>query len=83
MSWKKHSPEEIVGKVARVRAALDGGVPLGQAIAVAQISAATYFRWRALYGGMSLQQMHELWDRQREHARLRRVQRAESEEAVA
>jgi putative transposase len=83
MPWKKHSAEEIFAKLGRVRAAVDSGVTLSQAITVAGISEATYFRWRSQFGSMSLEQMRDLWRQQRELARERRIQLAEQEEAPA
>ncbi len=80
MTWKKHTPEEVYVKLGRVRAALASDVPLRQAIAVAGISEATYFRWRSLYGQKSLEQMRDLWQEQREMSRRRRARVAELEE---
>jgi putative transposase len=73
MKWKKHSPEEIVGKLARVRAAVEHGTPLADAISVAGISEATYFRWRAQYGNLNAEQLQVLKRLELENARLRRA----------
>jgi putative transposase len=73
MKWKKHTPEEIVGKLARVRAAVESGAALADAISVAGVSEATYFRWRAQYGSLSADQLQVLKRLELENARLRRA----------
>ena len=73
MKWKKHSPEEIVGKLARVRAAAESGVQMAEAIKAAGISEATYFRWRAQYGSLRVAQLEQLKRLELENARLRKA----------
>lgn len=73
MPWKKHSAEEIVGKLDRVRASIGCGTPLSQAITDVGVSEATYFRWRAQYGDLDSSQVSELKRLEVENARLRRA----------
>lgn len=71
MRWKKHSPDEIVGKLSQVRGLVSGGQPLSNAIKTAGISEATYFRWRAQYGALTLPQLRTIKQLELENARLR------------
>jgi hypothetical protein len=73
MKWKKHSPEQIVEKLARVRAAVGDGALLADAVQAIGVSEATYFRWRVLYGTLSLNQLHFIKRLELENARLRRA----------
>ncbi len=73
MKWKKHTPEDIVGKLARVRAAVGSGAALSEAIGAVGISEATYFRWRSQYGALSAEQLQVLKRLELENARLRRA----------
>ena len=73
MQWKKHTPEQIVAKITRVRAATESGVPLADAIKAAAISEATYFRWRAQYGSLNVVQLQTLKRLEIENARLRKA----------
>jgi transposase-like protein len=73
MKWKKHSPEEIVDKLARVRAAARSGVQMTEAIKAVGISEATYFRWRAQYGNLGIGQLEQLKRLELENARLRKA----------
>lgn len=73
MKWKKHSPEEIVRKLARVRSATEGGAPMTEAIKAVGISEATYFRWRAQFGSLNIGQLEQLKRLELENARLRKA----------
>lgn len=73
MKWKKHSPEEIIQKLARVREAAENGAPLPEAIQSVGVSEATYFRWRAQYGTLSLDQLQLIKRLELENARLRKA----------
>lgn len=73
MRWKKHSPEEIVAKLNGIQRDIDRGLRLQEAIDAAEVSQATYFRWRAQYGALSLEQLQLIKQLQSENARLRRA----------
>ena len=73
MRWKKHSPEQIVAKLTRVRDAMGEGMPLPEAVRAAGISEATYFRWRAHYGELRSDQLQFIKSLELENARLRRI----------
>lgn len=73
MHWKQHTPEEIVRKLERIRVGVAKGATLAQATNAEFISESTYFRWRGLYGGLTIGQMHRLKELEVENARLRRI----------
>ena len=73
MRWKKHSPEEIVAKLSSIQRDIDNGLRLQEAIDAAEVSQATYFRWRAQYGALSVEQLQLIKQLQTENARLRRA----------
>lgn len=73
MRWKKHSPEEIVAKLSSIREAVEAETPLSEAIRAVGVSEATYFRWRAQYGALNLDQLRRIKKLELENARLRRA----------
>jgi putative transposase len=73
MRWKWHSPDEIVQKLASVRQRTERGASLADAIREAGVSEATFFRWRAQYGSLDLEQVKQIKQLELENARLRRA----------
>lgn len=73
MNWKRHTPEQIVEKLGRVSGAVKAGAALVDAINAAGISEATYFRWRAQYGSLKLDQLSRLKRLESENSRLRKA----------
>lgn len=71
MSWKKHSPEEIVGTLVRVRDAVKRGAALNDAIAKEGVSVATFFRWRSRYGDLNVELFERMKRLETENSRLR------------
>ena len=49
---KRHSPEQIVGKLREADALLNAGQTIGQVLQRLGVSEATFHRWRTQYGGM-------------------------------
>jgi transposase-like protein len=68
-----HSPEEIVAKLRQVEVLLAQGKPVSDAVRAIAVSEATYFRWRAEFGGLKLDQVKRLKELEREDARLRKA----------
>ncbi len=66
MGWKWHSPEQIVGALAQVRAARQDGLTLSQGIRALGVSEATYFRWQALYGKLEPEEIARAVRRERD-----------------
>ena len=68
---RMHTPEEIVAKLRQVEVLLAQGKAVSEAARAIAVSEATHHRWRAEYGGLKLDQVKRLKERERENARLR------------
>ena len=74
MSRKKaHTPEEIVGKLRQVEVLTGQGKAVAEAVRAIGVTEATYYRWRAEYGGLKLDQVKRLKQLETENARLRKA----------
>jgi putative transposase len=73
MHWKKHSSDEIVAILAKMKTWMAEGVDIRDACRKAEISQATYFRWRSRYGRLDADQLGVIKRLQTENARLRRA----------
>jgi putative transposase len=70
MARKRSTSEEIVGKLRKVEVLTGQGKPMAEAIGVSE---PTYYRWRAEYGGLKLDQVRWLKLLEQENGRLRRA----------
>ena len=70
---KHHSPEQIIGTLREAEVLLAQGQTVGQACKALGVSEQTFYRWRAEYGGMKIDQARRLKDLERENARLRKA----------
>jgi len=70
---KRHSPEQIIGKLRDADALLNSGKDLAVALQALEISQSTYERWRAQYGGMKAQEAKRLKELEDENRRLKRL----------
>ena len=70
---KHHSPEQIIGKLREAEVLLAQGQTVGQACKALGVSEQTFYRRRAEYGGMKIDQARRLKDLERENARLRKA----------
>ena len=73
MGQKHHKPEEIVSKLRRVGVLVGQGKPVADAVRAMGVTEATYYRWRAEYGGLKLDQVKRLKVLEQENGRLRRA----------
>jgi transposase-like protein len=73
MARKRHTPEEIIGKLRAVEVELAKGQSAQQACRKIGVTEQTYYRWRKEYGGRRLDQAKRLKELERENARLKRV----------
>jgi transposase-like protein len=73
MGRKHHKPEEIVGKLRQVEVLTAQGKPVIEAVRAIGVTEATYYRWRAAYGGLKLDQVRRLKVLEQENGRLRRA----------
>jgi len=70
---KAHTPEEIVARLRQVEVLTGQGQSVAEAVRAIGVSEPTYYRWRAEYGGLKLDQVKRLEELERENARLRRA----------
>jgi putative transposase len=70
---RRHSPKQIVEKLAEADRLLNAGQSLGQVLQVLEVSEATYHRWRTQYGGMKASEARRLKELEVENARLKRL----------
>ena len=70
---RTHTPEEIVAKLRQVEVLTAQGKPVAEAVRAIGVTDQTYYRWRAEFGGLKLDQVRRLWELERENARLRKA----------
>ena len=73
MPRKRHSPEQILGKLREVEVALAKGQTVAGAVRQIAVTEQTYYRWRNEYGGLSIDQARRLKQLEQENARLKRA----------
>jgi transposase-like protein len=73
MPFKKHTPEEIIGKLREAEIVLAQGGTTSDACRRLAISEQTYYCWRQEYGGLKTDQARRMKDLEKENARLRRA----------
>ena len=64
MPRKKHTPEEIVAKLWQVDVLVSQGTPVAEAVRQIGVTEVTYHRWRHEYGGLKLNQVKRLKERE-------------------
>ena len=70
---KTHTPEEIVGKLRQVEVLAAQGKSAAEAVRAIGVTEATFYRWRAEFGGLKLDQVKRLKALEAENARLRKA----------
>jgi putative transposase len=70
---KAHTPEEIVAKLRQVEVLVGQGKTVADAVRAIGVTEPTYYRWRAEFGGLKLDQVKRLKELERENARLRKA----------
>ena len=73
MARKRHSPEQILGKLREVEVALAKGQTVAGAVRQIAVTEQTYYRWRNEYGGLGIDQARKLKHLEKENARLKRA----------
>jgi putative transposase len=69
MRKSRYSEEQIIGILKRV----ERGQPLADVCREAGISDATYYRWKAQYGGLEVNQLRRLRQLEDENRQLKQV----------
>ena len=57
---KQHKPEEVVAKLRQVEVLVGQGKTVAEGARAIGVTEATYYRWRAEYGGLKLDQVRRL-----------------------
>ena len=70
---KQHKPEEVVAKLRQVEVLMGQGKTVAEGARAIGVTEATYYRWRAEYGGLKLDQVRRLKQLEQENGRLRRA----------
>lgn len=70
---KAHTPEEIVAKLRQTEVLVGQGKTVTDAVRAIGVTEPTYYRWRAEFGGLKLDQVKRLKELERENARLRKA----------
>jgi putative transposase len=68
---KAHTPEEIVAKLRQVEVLAGQGKSVNEAVRSIGVTEPSYHRWRLEYGGLKVDQVKRLKERERENARRR------------
>jgi putative transposase len=71
MSRKRFKPEQIINLLREAEVFLSQGRRIGEICRSLGISQQSYYRWRAEYGGMKLEQVKRLKELEKENARLK------------
>ncbi len=70
---KKHTPEQVVRKLATADRMLNEGKGVADVCRKLQVSEQTHYRWRNQFGGMNADDAKRLKDLERENATLKRL----------
>lgn len=73
MARKRHSAEEIIGKLREAEVSLAQGKKVPDVCRALGVSEQTYYRWRNEYGGLKIDQARRLKQLERENGQLRRA----------
>lgn len=70
---RRHTPDQIIRKLAEGNKLLAGGQELDEVCRQLQIAESTWHRWLAQYGGMKANDTKRLKELEAENARLKRL----------
>ena len=73
MATKKHTVEQIIGKLREAEVRLSQGETVAQVSRFLGVTEQTYYHWRKEYGGLKLNQAKRLKELERENGRLRQA----------
>ncbi len=73
MSRKRHTAEQIIGKLREAEIQLGQGQKLVDIVRKLEITEQTYYRWRKEYGGLRTDQAKRLRELEKENARLKKL----------
>ncbi len=73
MAKRRHTAEQIIGKLREAEVTLAQGQSLAKVVRRLGITEQTYYRWRKEYGGLRTDQAKRFKELQKENGRLKRV----------
>jgi len=73
MPRKKHSVDQIIGKLRTAEVELSKGETVKAVVRKLGIAEQTYYRWRKEYGGLKRDQARRFKSLERENTRLKRI----------
>ena len=73
MSQRRHTPEQIINKLRQAEVELSRGATVPQACKKLGVTDQTYYRWRAEYRGMGLDQAKRLKQLEKENSQLKKL----------
>ena len=73
MAKRKHTSEEIINKLREAEMVIAAGSTLAEAARRIGVSEQTFYRWRAEYGGLRVDQARRLKQLETENGRLKRA----------
>ena len=73
MAKKRHTVEQIIGKLREAEIAIGKGAMVPHAARPIGVTEQTYYRWRKEYGGLRLDQAARLKTLERENQRLKKI----------
>ena len=83
MAQRRHTPEQIIRKLAEGQKLLAGGMTVEEVCREFSIAESTWARWMSQYGGMKADDAKRLKDLEGENARLKKLlAEAELEKAI-
>ena len=73
MLRKRHTPEQIIGKLREAEVGLASGQTVPEVSRTLGIAEQTYYRWRKEYGGLKVEPARRFKELERENLQLRRA----------
>ena len=73
MKQRRHTPEQVIRKLAEGEKLLAQGKPIDEVVRHLEITESTWHRWRNQYGGMKANDAKKLKELERENTRLKRI----------
>lgn len=73
MKKKRHTPEQIVGKLRVASEELARGTSIEAVCRKLEVSVATYHRWNKQYGGAKKETVKRLKELEKQNARLKKL----------
>jgi len=73
MNGKRHKPEQIISKLREAEVEISKGATVPEACKKIGGTDQTYYRWRAEYGGLRLDQAKRMKALETENARLKKL----------